>query len=100
MLDDKRLRLREVVGVRRQERERAGAARHRAGRSRRPAAPREPGVSEAMRHLSLEPKRDESKTEPVPAGYTVVAAACSTSTRRGLRRRSWRNRSTTPRYRI
>jgi cold shock CspA family protein len=37
-------------------------------------APREPGVSEAMRHLSLEPKRDESKTEPVPAGYTVVAA--------------------------
>ncbi|CAH0379004.1 unnamed protein product [Pelagomonas calceolata] len=39
-----------------------------------PAAPREPGVSEAMRHLSLEPKRDESKTEPVPAGYTVVAA--------------------------
>ena len=34
----------------------------------------EDGVSEAMRHLSLEPKRDESKTEPVPAGYTVVAA--------------------------
>ena len=39
-----------------------------------PALPREPGVAEAMRHLSLEPKRDESKTEPVPAGYTVVAA--------------------------
>jgi hypothetical protein len=38
-----------------------------------PAAPREPGVSEAMRHLSLEPKR-ESKTEPVPEGYQVVAA--------------------------
>ena len=39
-----------------------------------PAAPREPGVSEAMRHLSLEPKRNESKREPVPAGYEVVAA--------------------------
>ena len=39
-----------------------------------PAAPREPGVSEAMRHLSLEPKRDESKREPVPTGYAVVAA--------------------------
>ena len=39
-----------------------------------PAAPREPGVSEAMRHLSLEPKRGESKTEPVPEGYHVVAA--------------------------
>ena len=37
-----------------------------------PAAPRESGVSEAMRHLSLEPKRDESKTEPVPAGYKAM----------------------------
>ena len=37
-------------------------------------APASDDVSEALRHLSLEPKRDESKTEPVPAGYTVVAA--------------------------
>ena len=37
-------------------------------------APASDDVSEAMRHLSLEPKRDESKTEPVPEGYHVVAA--------------------------
>ena len=37
-------------------------------------APASDDVSEALRHLSLEPKRDESKTEPVPAGYAVVAA--------------------------